>query len=664
MPRLQLLSFLAIALLLIAPGRSLAQELTDPLSFRVVAVQGQAASGLSGGSVYKDFDGQEPVINQAGYVAFVASFDGDDTGAGVCAEGDSGLYLVARSGNQAPGTADGVLFDAPLGPPALNDSGQVAFGAALTGPGVDINANLEGLWLLDPDDGLDLVVREGDSAPGTGSEFDDLLDATSRPPHLSAAGSLGLIGTLVDGAVGDTIWTASATSISAVAARGDASPGNPTGVEFLTVGHNPDGGGVLPVINASNTTAWFAWVTDTMAGMSRGQTGLWVGTAGNLTPGVLTEDAVPGGAGAFTGMQSPDLNNAGEIAFLGYVSSGGNSNGDNTRIFAGAPGALQVVARAGDTAPGGGADVYFESMVRYNGTGVVINGQGAVAFIAEIGGGDVVSADDTGVWSNGGGTLHLVARAGRPAPGRGPDPMALPGTVFKQDTTFIPSMNGAGRVAFLGELSGGEVDDSNNRGIWAEGADGKLRMVIREGDSLPVAGEMKVIEYINFRVGSGGQDGRPRSFNDRGQIAFRVGFVGGDDAIVVAGRDPSDVVLGDGDDGGGGDGDGAGGDGDGTPSSGSGAAGAGGSGSAGVAAGDTVPDGSGLTGDDDGSGAAAGADAEGGDGDDDTGKDGGGGGFCSAQPGHRAQSGHLFWTLVPAALWQRRRRAAARSAYR
>jgi hypothetical protein len=76
---------------------------------------------------------------------------------------------VARQGEHAPGTPDGVLFDHSSSGPlsvfislALNDSGQTAFQARLIGSGALID---EGIW-VESASGPQLAARVGGQAPG------------------------------------------------------------------------------------------------------------------------------------------------------------------------------------------------------------------------------------------------------------------------------------------------------------------------------------------------------------------------------------------------------------------------------------------------------------------------------------------------------------------
>ncbi len=129
-----------------------------------------------------------PVLNNAGQTAFVANLTGtgvDNTNnLGIWLEESGILKLVSRRGNQAPGTPGGVNFASIGSGFVLNDAGQIAFLAALTGSGVDSTNDL-GIWATDRSGDLQLVAREGDLlevAPGdfrTISAFYETLNSRS-----------------------------------------------------------------------------------------------------------------------------------------------------------------------------------------------------------------------------------------------------------------------------------------------------------------------------------------------------------------------------------------------------------------------------------------------------------------------------------------------------
>jgi hypothetical protein len=142
-------------------------------SLALVARSGNQASGLPSGVYYSGFPQfGMPALNNIGQVAFGAYLGGSGVDLtnyqGIWVGATNNLTLVARNGSQAPGTLSGVKFasvNSNLFELPLNDAGQIAFTAPLTGSGVDANNN-QGLWSGSAGN-LALVARKGDQAPGT-----------------------------------------------------------------------------------------------------------------------------------------------------------------------------------------------------------------------------------------------------------------------------------------------------------------------------------------------------------------------------------------------------------------------------------------------------------------------------------------------------------------
>lgn len=128
----------------------------------LLARGGDPAPGLSG-QFFRNFGGK--YINNAGNVIFEASF-GNASGGIWIDRGDSGLELVVRSGEQAPGAPAGVVFG-QTNFLRFNDAGQFAFLGALEGPGVT-EANGAGVYSDARGNGLEQIARAGDPAPGAG----------------------------------------------------------------------------------------------------------------------------------------------------------------------------------------------------------------------------------------------------------------------------------------------------------------------------------------------------------------------------------------------------------------------------------------------------------------------------------------------------------------
>src|SRR5262245_13362560 len=83
-----------------------------------------------------------------------------------CAARAANVRTVALTGQQAPGTPSGANFYGFF-VPVINNAGQTAFNAWITGSGVD-GTNYIGIW-SEGSGNLALAVREGSQAPGTPS---------------------------------------------------------------------------------------------------------------------------------------------------------------------------------------------------------------------------------------------------------------------------------------------------------------------------------------------------------------------------------------------------------------------------------------------------------------------------------------------------------------
>jgi hypothetical protein len=216
-------------------------------SLSLVAHSGSQAPGLPSGVNYGGF--LDPVLNGAGQTAFWAYLEGSGSGGayddGIWSEGSGNLALVVRRGSHAPGTAAGVIFSnehvTTFYEPVLNDAGQTAFRAYLSGSGVD-STNNQGIWLGGADS-LALVARSGEHAPGTpgGVEFGGFHSALQS----NATGQVAFGAGVNDGKGG--IWATDRNGhVQLVARVGDlleVVPGDFRTISEVSFGHMGTGNG-------------------------------------------------------------------------------------------------------------------------------------------------------------------------------------------------------------------------------------------------------------------------------------------------------------------------------------------------------------------------------------------------------------------------------------
>jgi uncharacterized protein YjbI with pentapeptide repeats len=326
----------------------------------IVARDGTPAPGTSDGvnlsfAVLRDFFPGLPKLNDAGQVAFLANVTGagiDNTNDwGVWSERTGGLGLVARSGNPAPGTPDGVNFDSFFFQSGFNNAGQSALFAFVTGEGVD-PSNDQGIWSEGPG-GLALVARSGMPAPGTpsGVNFRDFIFATVAFNSMGRTTFKGfLTGEGVDDSNDEGIWSESSGTLALVARRGSPAPGTPSGVNF-------DEFAVRPALCDAGQSAFSATLTGTGVTSANSQ-GIWLGDDEELTLVARTGNQAPGTpAGVkFSNLGRQTVNSAGQIAFRAGLTGAGVGTANNLGIWAtDQDGALQLIARTGsqvEIAPG------------------------------------------------------------------------------------------------------------------------------------------------------------------------------------------------------------------------------------------------------------------------------------------------------------------------
>jgi hypothetical protein len=442
---------------------------------RTVVLSGTQAPGTPEGALFAHVGTSNAPfvqINNSGHTAFRARLQSGAGGvttaddSGFWSEGGGSLQLVAREGSQAPGTPEGVFFsfDVLNDSLTMNDEGEVAFYSQLLGAGIT-TLNEYGIFAQRDGNPLMLIVWDGDPVPGVpGALFKDVYN--SRIP-INNQGEIAFEATLVRGSGGVTA-------------------GNERGVWS-------EGGGTLQRVVRGSEPA----------------------------PGA------PAGA-TFQDGFAWDFNNVGQIAFRGTmnVGSGGVTDSNDGGYWSEGGGALHLVAREGDPAPGTVGAVFDRA-----GVFVQLNDAGQTAFDAhlKLGIGDANSTNYVGVWSESGGALHLAARSGDQAPGTS-DGVTF-SSVELAATSYSRGFNNSGDVVILGSLTGPLVfPNINDRGIWAERS-GSLQLVARSGGPAPEGGE--------YRFGTGSAP----EFNNAGQVVFTSQVVvPGPDFVGLFAQDQDGVL--------------------------------------------------------------------------------------------------------------------------
>jgi hypothetical protein len=239
----------------------------------------------------------------------------------------------------------------------------------------------------------------------------------------------------------------------------------------------------------------------------------------NATVGVAV-DGEPGGADVpsdpFTGI--PTQSSDGQNGFIGRLTGG--PDGVKAAVWVAndldGPG-IHLMRTEGDVAP----DADNAKFTRF--TNVVNNGIGVYAFTGRIAGDGILAANDTGIWLDRYDYLHLWAREGSAAPG-------IPGATFDRFVSL--AMPGNGRPV-LKALVRGPKGSLRRAGLWFTDDDSALRLVIREGDTIPGAkgGRIRLLSALEHVAQSPAQT---RGFDYHADLLYRVSYFGGRQAIVLS----------------------------------------------------------------------------------------------------------------------------------
>lgn len=499
------------------------------ITFRTVALTGQQAAGLPTGTSYLSFDRLQ--LNDSGQTAFVARLIGNGVtsanDSAIYAEvRDTGLQVVARTGDQAPGLPIGVSYSSfydsvPAGSSGMrfNDAGKVAYPVKLSGAGVD-NTNDTAIYSNRDGNTPAVLARAGEQAPGlpNGVTFSGFNYARLR---FNAAGHTAFLASLSEaggvGSYSDAIFSeGGGDGLAAFAYRGGLATGLPTGVGVgainqLTRFELSDSGEIVfdtPLIGEGVTSS-------NDSAILRGREAeslLVIAREGEQAPGL------PQGV-VYRIFDLPQINRKGNAAFSAYLADGAATDISNKGLFSEHPGVgLTPVVYSGDQAAGLPAGVYYAG----NGT-PTMNSSGQTVFRSTLGGEGVTFTNDLAVFLSGsGGDVDLLVRAGDQAP------EFPPGVKLNLATTTL-RINDAGQVALRTHITPLGDSPFSRSAIYATDTMNAMHLVATEGQLLDVNDD-PLIE--DFRTISS-----IRSFydiNNAGEVAFEVRFTDNSSGLFVA----------------------------------------------------------------------------------------------------------------------------------
>ena len=507
--------------------------IADSLPTTLVARTGQDATGVAGATFTSI--GVLPRLGPNGHVAFNSSI----TGGGSGSSNNSGYWVGVPGNLQLAIRRDSINGGADLFSGTTNVGVDVNGTISLwtqAGSPVPINENQQ-LWSYLPNGnggGPLLVAQEGQTA-APGYTAGALFTAIGAGHASNNAGAVAFVGSVAGGDATSTtdfgLFTGTPGNLKLVAREGTAAPG--------ATGTSPVFSTTTTVIfdkriNASGQVGFAAAISGAGVGGSNDRAlYVWTPSGGNgtLALAAQTGSVAPGTSATIKFVlmdDQPGFNNAGQLAFKSQLTSdvpGELNLVNNSGIWAGAPGNVQLVYRSNTPTPIAGLTFRGpEPSPR-------INASGQVAFFSLVTGFDVTTANDRVLWITTPSGIQMVAREGSAAPG------ALSGVNFAT-LDPIAAINAPGQVAFTAVLTGTGVTTANDRGLWA-GTYDNVQLVAREGDVLDLdsgPGQLlKTIQTISFANGFSSPVGSSAdaAFNDSGAIAWQAQFTDATTAVFL-----------------------------------------------------------------------------------------------------------------------------------
>ena len=240
------------------------------------------------------------------------------------------------------------------------------------------------------------------------------------------------------------------------------------------------------------------------------------GDAAPQIPGAVLATATLGGLSG-----SPRLSPNGALFFGATISGTGVTTANDTLLYGGQVGNVQIIVREGDAAPSGGAQMTgtFGSSASYQGLGM--NRNNRYVFKTSLTGGDVsgTTNNDGVVTGTLGGLPEWVVRKGDLGPG---------GTVVGSTGGFLQQMNDAGQivhdVGLSTTLGSPAATTANDRVLYVYTPGAGNTVVVREGDAAPGT----TGATFNNASNSWSTSVNSHGFNGAGQVTMTLELFGGD----------------------------------------------------------------------------------------------------------------------------------------
>jgi len=314
------------------------------------------------------------------------------------------------------------------------------------------------------------------------------------------------------------------TIVASSGVGGDAVPGLP-GVSF---GGSGDFDG--PVIDDAGRMWFRARLVGTGVTTNVNDRAYFVGTSRfDLTMVLRGQDAAPGLPGLTLGTPSNNgisssyrVSPDGQISFTSSLTGTGVTTTNDTALFGGPIGNIQLIAREGDAAPGT-VGATMTATFAYSTQGSAMTRTGRVLFTSALANGDTTTANNLGLFTGGAGTLEMVMRKGVDGPGAAGDTL-----VTNVGAGFFNHMNDSGQIVFDAQLSqtAGNTPaiPGNDRVYYIYTPGNGYQVLVREGDAAPGTGSATIgLVSGGWSLASGSN-----IFTNDGRVLAHTDLFGGD----------------------------------------------------------------------------------------------------------------------------------------
>lgn len=524
---------------------------------QVLAQTSGPAAGITGATFSASSTFDSAVTDLNGTVLFRGKVDGggstlnvDDRGYWM-GRGAGDLALIVRGGTQEPSnTIPGALLNLTLstgaqstgigGSPRISpENGYVMFGTSLWGPTAGIIAtgttattgrNDSAIYWGVPGS-LQVLARRGSPVPGTaGALYESAFGSISyQTTQLNSSGTALFQATLSGGDVVGTTnnfaWMyGNPSNLTVMLRKGDLVnvAGGTCAVGAIGFGGYMNALGQVLHDETLSTTVGTAPATTATDKV------LMVYTPGIGNQIVAREgDAAPGTVGAVFG--APNISSCaftitGDTAFTCSLIGGdvSGTQNDSGIWFGGVTTPLQLYLRKGDALPG---TTQSETISVVYTSSLQLNKNGQIATIFNVAGPNVTTANDTLIMVGLPGAFRTAAREGDAVPG-------LAGYTITSivQGTSSPFLNDRGQIVFGCTITDATATNSGNAYMGWD-PDAGLQLISWFNDTITGPGGP-----FPTPLGSGGiqfnsGDGCPLSFNNNGDMVYRVNYGNGQGGI-------------------------------------------------------------------------------------------------------------------------------------